>query len=134
MAALVCTRWRTLTHSPPLLGTVEARIRGTPTLTLRDAADAFNDWFLDVAAPHVERLHLVLPYDHGAYEADLDDVSYALSELVETLALAVERGLRLQDLRLEHEFQDVDLVSLRAGNGIGRTVRLTGRHMAEPCA
>lgn len=58
----------------------------------------------------MKRLHMALPYDHGAYEASTDDVAYAISELVGTLELAVECGL--QDLRLEHKFEEYDLVSL----------------------
>ena len=111
-AALVCTRWRELTHSVPLLRTIEARIRGSPVRTLSQAATSFCDWFYDWAAPHAQRLNVVLPYDYGPYDAPFNDVVFAMDELSGTLdVVSAERGCRLQDLRISHCFEDHDWVS-----------------------
>lgn len=112
VAALVCTRWRQLAQSPQLMRSVEVCRRGCPAVPLSAAAFSFGEWYYEWAGPHAQRLHVELPVDFGPYEADDEEIGYALDRLDNMLYTSVDDyGCHLQELRLMQQMPtDIDWV------------------------
>lgn len=117
-AALVCKQWWELSVAPGLLRVVEASLPDDEAPALLRRMEAFCDWLLRHAAPHVRRLRIVAQSSmEQLNEAAEEELAEAiLQELGGTLkALGAHRTL--QDLSLCVHLEGMCVFKLRRGAG-----------------